>query len=209
MNSLTRRSTGPRVESPQVVLWAEILWFSPRLPQMMTRMRLSLLHRTMPVATVVLLASLVFVSACSSGPKANTTSTSVSTSTTAPAKATGQKVALGTNNPAQGDCTTKTSESASSVGFVVLNVTANSFQAEIQLQKGPANATYGVFMQQVPGSCPQQVANGGMLTTDSTGHGDVSTTVARVSGATTFYVQLVPGAAGAPTYTSDRISAAP
>ena len=121
---------------------------------------------------------------------------------------TGETVALGTNNPAQGDCTTNTSEAATAVGNVVLNVTASSFRAEIQLQGGSPNTTYGVFMQQVPGSCPQPGANAGTLTTDSTGHGYASTTVARVSSATTFYVQLVPNGAGAPEYTSDRISAA-
>jgi len=91
---------------------------------------------------------------------------------------------------------------------VVLDVTSSSFQAEIQLKAGPPNTTYGVFMQQVPGSCPQPAANGGTLTTDSTGHGHASATMPRVSGATTFYVQLVPGEAGPPDYTSDRISAA-
>jgi hypothetical protein len=141
----------------------------------------------------------VFVSACSSSPAATTPSPSTSTST---------KVALGTNNPSQGDCTTNTSEAATSVGFVLLDVTPSSFQAEIQVQAGPRNTTYGVFMQQVPGSCPQPGANAGTLTTDSTGHGYASTTVARVSSATTFYVQLVPNGAGAPEYTSDRISAA-
>jgi hypothetical protein len=90
---------------------------------------------------------------------------------------------------------------------VVLDVTSSSFQAEIQLQSGPPNTTYGVFMQQVPGSCPQPAANGGTLITDANGHGHASTTVARVPGATTFYVQLVPGEAGPPDYTSDRISA--
>jgi hypothetical protein len=117
-------------------------------------------------------------------------------------------VALGTNNPSQGDCTTNTSEAATSVGFVLLDVTPSSFQAEIQVQAGPRNTTYGVFMQQVPGSCPQPAANGGTLITDSSGHGQASTTVARVPGATTFYVQLVPNGSGAPDYTSDRISAA-
>jgi hypothetical protein len=130
------------------------------------------------------------------------------TSSTTSVPATGETVALGTNNPAQGDCTTNTSEAATAVGNVVLNVTASSFRAEIQLQGGSPNTTYGVFMQQVPGSCPQPGANAGTLTTDSTGHGDASTTVARVSSATTFYVQLVPNGVGAPEYTSDRISAA-
>jgi len=69
--------------------------------------------------------------------------------------------------------------------------------------------TYGVFMQQVPGSCPQPMANAGSLTTDSTGRGHISASVPRVAGATAFYLQLVPGEAGAPTYTSDRISATP
>jgi hypothetical protein len=115
---------------------------------------------------------------------------------------------LGTNNPAQGDCTTNTSEAATSVGYAVLDVTASSFQAQIQLQSGPRNTTYGVFMQQVPGSCPQATANGGTLVTDSSGHGQASTSVPRVAGATIFYVQLVPDGAGPPDYTSDRISAA-
>jgi hypothetical protein len=117
-------------------------------------------------------------------------------------------VALGTTNPAQGDCTTNTSEAATSVGFVVLNVTSSSFQAQIQVQSGPPNTTYGVFMQQVPGSCPQSAANGGTLITNSTGRGQASATVTRVAGATTFFVQLVPVGSGPPDYTSDRISTA-
>ncbi len=148
-------------------------------------------------APVVLLATLVFASACSSTQTAAT-----------PSPATSTKVTLGTTNPAQGDCTTNTSEAATSVGFVVLNVTPSSFQAEIQVQSGPPNTTYGVFMQQVPGSCPQLAANGGSLVTDSTGRGQASATVPRVAGATTFFVQLVPAGTGPPEYTSDRISAA-
>jgi len=115
-------------------------------------------------------------------------------------------VALGTNDPSQGDCTTNTSEGATSVGFVVLKLTPGSFEARIQLQAGSPSTTYGVFMQQVPGSCPQSAANGGTLTTDSTGRGHSSTTVPRVSGATTFFVQLVPAGSGPSQYTSDRIS---
>jgi hypothetical protein len=117
-------------------------------------------------------------------------------------------VALGTNDPAQGDCTTNTSEAATSVGSVVLSVTPSSFQAEIQVQSGSANTTYGVFMQQVPGSCPQLAANGGTLVTNSSGHGQASATVPRVAGSTTFFVQLVPAGSGPSEYTSDRISAA-
>jgi hypothetical protein len=128
------------------------------------------------------------------------------TSSTTLVPATGKTVALGTNNPAQGDCTTNTSEAATAVGNVVLTVSASSFRAEIQLQRGSPNTTYGVFMQQVPGSCPQPSANAGTLTTDSTGRGHASTTVARMSSATTFYVQLVPTGVGPPEYTSDRIS---
>lgn len=158
-------------------------------------MRPSLSRRFMAVAPIVLLATLVSLSACSS-------------SHTATAASTGTKVALGTNNPAQGDCTTNTSETATSVGYAVLTLTPNAFQAEIQLQAGPPNTTYGVFMQQVPGSCPQPQANGGTLVTGSTGRGQASTTVERVPGATTFYVQLVPTGQGPPDYTSDRISAA-
>lgn len=170
----------------------------------------------MAVASVVLVATAVFVSACSSSQTATSPSasalTSPSTSVSLPSATNtvpGNKVALGTNNPAQGDCDTNTSEAATSVGFVVLNLTPSSYQAEIQLQAGSPNMTYGVFMQQVPGSCPQPAANGGTLTTDSAGRGQASTTVPRVAGATTFYVQLVPGEAGAPTYTSDRVSTAP
>jgi hypothetical protein len=133
------------------------------------------------------------------------TSTSTSTSTSVPA--TGKRVALGTNNPAQGDCATNVSEAATSVGFVVLNVTASSFQAEIQLQAGSPNMTYAVLLQQVPGSCPQTSDNGGTLTTDSTGRGHASTSVPRVPGATTFFLQLLPAESGAPQFTSDRVSA--
>lgn len=165
----------------------------------------------MAVASVVLVATLVFVPACSSSHKATAPSTSTSTSvslpsTTTTVPGTGNKVALGTNNPAQGDCTTNTSETATSVGFVVLSLTPSSFQAEIQLQAGSANTTYAVFMQQVPGSCPQTSDNGGTLTTDATGRGHVSTSVPRVPGATTFFLQLLPAGSGAPQYTSDRIS---
>ena len=162
-------------------------------------MRPSLPRRSRAVAPVALLATFAFMSACSSSPTATTPSPSTSTST---------KVALGTNNPVQGDCTTNTGEAATSVGFATLELTATSFQAEIQVQSGPPSTTYGVFMQQVPGSCPQSAANGGTLVTNSTGHGQASATVPRVAGATTFYVQLVPDGAGPPDYTSDRISAA-
>ncbi len=159
-------------------------------------MRRSLPRRSWAVAPVVLMTTVVLVSSCSGSSTATTPSTSTSI-----------RVALGANNPAQGDCTTNTSEAATSVGFVMLDVTPSSFQAEIQVQAGPRNTTYGVFMQQVPGSCPQPVANGGTLITDSSGHGQASTTVPRVAGATIFLVQLVPEGAGPPDYTSDRISA--
>jgi hypothetical protein len=158
---------------------------------------------------VVLVTTLVFVPACSSNPKA--TAPSTSTSVPLPPAAgtvpgTGDTVALGTNNPAAGDCTTNTSEAASSVGFVVLKLTPSSFKAEIQLQAGSPKTTYLVLMQQVPGSCPQSRANGGKLTTGSNGRGHASATVPRVPGATTFFVQLVPAGSGGSQYTSDRIS---
>ena len=175
-------------------------------------MRPSLPRRSIAAASVVLAATLVFVPACSSNHKPTTTTTSASvplSSATTANRGTGETVALGTNDPAQGDCTTNTSEAATSVGSVVLTLTSRSFQAEIQLRSGPPGTTYGVFMQQVPGSCPQPSANAGTLTTGSTGRGHASATVPRVPGATTFYVQLVPGGSGAPTYTSDRISAKP
>ena len=165
-------------------------------------MRRSLPRRSIAVTPMVLVASLVFVLACSSSQVTTTPSAS-----TVPG--TGNTVALGTNDPAQGDCTTNTSEAATSVGSVVLRLTPSSFEAEIQLQSGFPNMNYGVFMQQVPGSCPQPAANAGTLTTDSTGHGHAFATVPLVAGATTFYVQLVPGGAGAPSYTSDRISTEP
>jgi hypothetical protein len=115
-------------------------------------------------------------------------------------------VALGMNNPAQGDCSTNTSEAATSVGYVVLTVTSSSFQAQIQLQKGSPDSKYAVFMQQVPGSCPQLAANGGSLLTGSTGRGHAFASVPRVGSATTFFVQLVPIESGSPEYTSDRIA---
>ncbi|HUO49212.1 MAG TPA: hypothetical protein VMU09_10290 [Acidimicrobiales bacterium] len=161
---------------------------------------------------------LVFAGACSTSHNAASTTTttsapasaSSSTSSTSTTTASGaHTVALGTVNPAQGDCTTNTSEAATAVGSVVLTVTASSYQADVTVQSGPANTGYGVFMQQVPGSCPQNTANGGALTTNASGRGHAVTSVPRVAGATTFFVQLVPNGAGPPTYTSDRISTGP
>ena len=126
------------------------------------------------------------------------------TSTTTTVAATRTKPALGTNNPAEGDCTTDTADAATTVGYVVPKVAASSFQADIHPQTGKPNTTFGVFMQQVPGSCPQQF-NGGTFTTGSTGSGSATATVRRVAGATTFFVQLVNGAINV-EYTSDRIS---
>ena len=143
----------------------------------------------------------------STTPPTSTSVTTASTSTTSSVPTTGKRVALGTNNPAQGDCTTNATETATSVGFVVLNVTASSFQAAIQVQGGSPNTTYAVLMQQVPGSCPQTSDNGGTLTTDSAGRGHASTSVPRVPGATSFFLQLLPAGSGAPQYTSDRVSA--
>ena len=179
-------------------------------------MRGSLPRRQRAAASAVVVVTMVLVSACSSSPMATTPLSPASTSASvSPPSATNtvpgsaDRLALGTNNPAQGDCSTNTSEAATSVGFVVLDLTPSSFQAEIQLQGGSPSMTYGVFMQQVPGSCPQPAANGGTLVTDSAGHAQASISVPRVPGATTFYVQLVPGEVGAPSYTSDRLAAAP
>jgi len=173
---------------------------------------------SLAVVFTVVIVALAFVSGCSSSPKAappstSTTTSSTSTSSMPPSSTTsttlppsGSDVALGTNNPAQGDCTTNLSEAATSVGSVALTVTSGTFRADIQLQKGTPDTTYDVFMQQVPGSCPQQTANGGTLTTDSTGNGHASASVARVPGATIFFVQLVPPESGPAQYTSDRIA---
>ena len=116
------------------------------------------------------------------------------------------KVALGNVNPAQGDCATNTKEKGAAVGYVVIKLTASSFEARIVLNKGTPGA-YGVFMQQVPGSCPQGGANGGVLKTNAAGQGQVSATVARVPGAKSFFVQLVPGGSGPAQFTSNRILA--
>ncbi len=171
----------------------------------------------MAAATVALIASFIFVPACSSNHRttAPTTSTAVSvpptsaTTTAVTVPATGDKETLGRNNPVQGDCTTNTREAATSVGFVVLYVTASSFQANIELQGGSPDTSYGVFLQQVPGSCPQEAANGGTLSTGSAGRGHVLATVPRVPSATTFFVQLVPSGSGPAEVTSDRISVVP
>jgi len=172
-------------------------------------------RRSVATASVVLVASLVFVAACSSGPEtepstsaprpvAPTSTSSPMTTVTVPGG--GYKEALGTNSPAAGDCTTNTSEAATPVGFVVLKLTTSSFQAEIHLQAGAPNTKYSVLMQQVPGSCPQSGPNGGVFTTGSTGRGHASATVPRVPGATTFYVELVSAGSGPAQFTSDRVS---
>lgn len=116
------------------------------------------------------------------------------------------KVALGGNNPSPGDCTTSSTEKVKAVGSVTLILTASSFKAEIQLQHGLPKTSFGVYMQQVPGSCPQSLANGGTLTANAAGSGSVTATVPRVHGATSFFVQLVTGAGQAATYTSTHVS---
>ena len=119
----------------------------------------------------------------------------------------GTKAALGNVNPAQGDCATNTEEKGPAVGYVVIKLTASSFEARIVLKDGTPDA-YGIFMQQVPGSCPQGGANGGVLKTNAAGHGQASATVRRVAGAKSFFVQLVPGGSGPAQFTSNRILAA-
>jgi hypothetical protein len=117
----------------------------------MARRRPPMPRRPMAVASIALLSALILASGCSSNHAATTPSTSTSTSvshlsTTTTVPGTGETVALGTNNPAQGDCTTNTSEAATSVGSLALTLTPSSFQAEIHLQSGLPNTTYGVFM---------------------------------------------------------------
>lgn len=124
------------------------------------------------------------------------------------ASGTSTKVALGRVNPAQGDCATNTKEKGRAVGYVVIKLTARSFEAKIVLKAGTHDGAYGVFMQQVPGSCPQGGANGGVLKTNAVGHGHASATVPRVAGAKSFFVQLVPGSSGPAQFTSNRILAA-
>ena len=163
--------------------------------------RVSTLSKTLRMTTGLALCGLV-LAGCGSSHKPSTTTTHPSTSTSMAAH--GTRLALGTNNPAVGDCTTNTSEKSTSVGYVTLTVTSSSVVADIHLQSGTPNTTYGVFMQQVPGSCPQEQSNGGSLTTNSKGRATYVATVPRVAGATTFFVQLVNGATA--TYTSDRLS---
>jgi hypothetical protein len=127
------------------------------------------------------------------------------TTTTTTVPAAGTKVALGTNNPTTGDCTTNTSEKATAVGYVTLTVTSSAFTANIHIQSGKPNTVYDVFLQQVPGSCPQLQSNGGTLKTNSKGGATFVATVPRIVGATTFFVQLVNGEMPS-EYTSDRIS---
>lgn len=174
------------------------------------RMRTAFFRRPAATGSILLVATLAFLASCSSSHPASTLSPSTSTSTSAPISTSvsipSGAEALGTNNPAQGDCTTNTSEAATAVGYVTMTVTASSFQAQIQLQKGYPDTTYGVLLQQVPGSCPQQAANGGTFITNPAGSGHASASVARVSGASTFFVQLVPLGSQAPSYTSNRTS---
>jgi len=132
----------------------------------------------------------------------------ISTSSAATAPKT-WKVALGGNNPSPGDCTTASTEQVKAVGHVTLILTATTFKAEIQLQHGLPKTSFGIYVQQVPGSCPQSVANGGMLTSNPAGSGSATATVRRVRGATSFFVQLVTAAGQAATYTSAHVSIKP
>lgn len=145
------------------------------------------------------------MSACGGGHSPTTTSTSSSTTTTS-LPTSSRTVTLGTVNPATGDCTTNTSETGRAVGSVLLTVTPTTFEATIQLLRGSPSTTYGILLQQVPGSCPQYSANGGTLTTGTLGRGHAVAAVPRVMGATTFFVQLVHGNS---EYTSDRITLDP
>jgi hypothetical protein len=131
---------------------------------------------------------------------------SASSATTAPKS---WKVALGGNNPSPGDCTTNSKEDVKAVGSVTLTLTANTFKAEIQLTHGLPKTTFGIYAQQVPGSCPQRLANGGTLISNAAGGGSATATVPRVRGATTFFVQLVTAAGQPATYTSARVSIKP
>ena len=158
------------------------------------------------MALVFVALAVFLLAGCSHAAPPTTTTGPASTT---PASGGGQKVALGTNNPAQGDCTTDLKETASAVGSVELTLTPTTFTAKIHLRAGTPNASYGVFMQQVPGSCPQSAANGGTLTTNAAGRGHATASVPRVSGATTFFVQLVPAGSEPGQYTSDRISREP
>jgi hypothetical protein len=119
------------------------------------------------------------------------------------------KVALGGNNPAPGDCTTPSHERVAAVGHVTLILTTTKFEAQIELKHGLPNTSFGVYMQQVPGSCPQSKANGGTLTSNSAGRGNVVASVPRVRGATAFFVQLVTAAGQPGTYTSTYVSVKP
>lgn len=131
---------------------------------------------------------------------------SASWATTAPRS---WKVALGGNNPSPGDCTTNSKEEVKPVGSVTLILTPSTFKAEIQLEHGLPKTTFEVYVQQVPGSCPQALANGGTLTSSAAGSGSATATVPRVRGATTFFVQLVTAAGQPATYTSARVSIKP
>ena len=128
------------------------------------------------------------------------------TSTTTMPSVRGTRVALGTINPSSYDCTTNTKEKGTEVGYVTLGVSSASFSADIHLQTGQPDTLYGVFMQQSPGSCPQVQANGGSFTSESQGRATFVSTMPRVAGATTFFVQLVNGTVPS-EYTSDRVSA--
>lgn len=134
-----------------------------------------------------------------------TTSARSATTTTTAVPVSGSTLTLGTNNPAAGDCTTNTNEKGAAVGYVTLTVTSSTFVADIHLQSGKPDTVYGVFMQQVPGSCPQLKFNGGTLKTNSKGAATKVVTVPRIAGASTFFVQLVNGEI-ASEYTSDRIT---
>jgi hypothetical protein len=119
------------------------------------------------------------------------------------------KVALGANNPSPGDCTTPSQERVAAVGHVTLIVTTTKFEAQIDLVHGRPKTSFGVYMQQVPGSCPQSLANGGTLTSNAAGRGSVAASVPRVRGATSFFVQLVTAAGQPGTYTSTYVSVKP
>ncbi len=119
------------------------------------------------------------------------------------------KVVLGANNPAPGDCTTPSRKKVAAVGRVRLIVTATKFEAQIKLEHGLPNTSFGVYMQQVSGSCPQSQANGGTFTSSAAGRASLLSSVPRVQGATTFFIQLVTATGQPGTYTSTYVTLKP
>ena len=88
-----------------------------------------------------------------------------------------------------------TSTDGPTYGFVVLNANANGdLIVQVALKGATPNGTYDIWVNQFPDACPLGAPTApGALTTNRRGNGNAHVQVARVAGATNFWISAVRG----------------